>query len=287
MKKLANMKKMFLLLTAATVSLAAFAQDPDEEGCKDHPLFTRMQKFRIGSCISNYNAVPVRFAAEKTEEKEGNVTKIGYSFNPANEQEKPPSPLQVIKNYENAILKNGGKKIYSSITEGPQGASFLLTAKEKTYYVVIDNMTPGRDDVCDGYELIIVEIEPMKQEIAATEMFDKLTKEGSVALYINFETGKADVKSESQATVQQIAEMMKANPALKVSIEGHTDNVGTPSANKALSEARAKAVMKAVIAAGIDASRLTAKGWGQEKPVADNKTEEGKAKNRRVEIVKM
>lgn len=281
------MKKMLLLALSAFVFQFSFAQDPDEEGCKDHPLFNRMQKFRIGSCISNFNAVPVRFAAEKTEEKEGNVTKIGYSFNPANEQEKPPSPLQVIKNYEAAVLKNGGKKIYSTITEGPQGASFLLTSKDKTYYVVIDNMTPGRDDICDGYELIIVEMEPMKQEIAASEMFEKLNKKGSVALYINFETGKATIKAESQKMVEQIAEMMKANPALKVSIEGHTDNVGTPAGNKTLSEARAKAVMKAVIDTGVDASRLSAKGWGQDKPAADNKTEEGKAKNRRVEIVKI
>lgn len=281
------MKKMLLLAISAFLFQLSFAQDADEEGCKDHPLFNRMPKFRIGACISNFNAVAVRYAAEKTEEKEGNVTKIGYSFHPANEEEKPPSPLQVIRNYENAILKNGGKKLYSSINDGPMGASFLLTQKEKTYYVVIDNMTPGRDDVCDGYELIIIETAPMKQEIAATEMFEALEREGSVALYFNFETGKSTIKPESQKTVDQIAEMMKANPSLKVSIEGHTDNVGTLLNNKTLSEARAKAVMKAVTAAGIDASRLAAKGWGHEKPVADNKTEEGKAKNRRVEIVKM
>lgn len=281
------MRKILLLMFTASVFHVAVAQEPDEEGCKDHPLFSRLQKFRIGGCVSNYNAVAVRFAAEKTEEKEGNVTRIGYSFNPANDQEKPPSPLQVIKNYENAVLKNGGKKIYSTLTEGPQGASFLLTSKDKTYYVVIDNMTPGRDDVCDGYDLIIVEMEGMKQEIAATEMFEKLNKEGSVALYINFETGKSDIKAESQKIIDQITEMMRANPSLKVSIEGHTDNVGSPADNKSLSEARAKAVMKTVVASGVEASRLSTKGWGQEKPVAENKTEEGKAKNRRVEIVKM
>ena len=279
------MKQLMLCLLLA-VSLFSFAQDPDEEGCKDHPLFNRIQKFRIGQCVTNFNAVSVRFAAEKTEDKEGNVTRVSYSFNPASDEEKPPSPLQVIKNYENAILKNGGKKIYSTITDGPMGASFLMTAKDKVYYVVIDNMTPGREDICDGYELIIVEMEPMKQEIAASEIFNKINTEGAVSLYINFETGKADIKPESQAVVQQIVDMLKANPALKISIEGHTDNTGNASSNKTLSEARAKSVMKAVVASGVEASRLSAKGWGQEKPVADNNSEEGKAKNRRVEIVK-
>jgi outer membrane protein OmpA-like peptidoglycan-associated protein len=71
-----------------------------------------------------------------------------------------------------------------------------------------------------------------------------------------------------------------------VSIEGHTDNVGTASSNKTLSENRAKSVLDAIVARGIEKSRLSAKGWGQEKPIGDNKTEEGRAKNRRVEIVK-
>ena len=127
----------------------------------------------------------------------------------------------------------------------------------------------------------------MKQDIAAGEMLESLNKNGSVALYINFETGMADIKPASQNIVAQIAEMLKANPGLKVSIEGHTDNTGTAAGNKTLSDARAKAVMKAVVSGGIEAGRLSAKGWGQEKPVADNNTEDGKARNRRVEIVKM
>ena len=282
-----DMKKIALLALCCLSLQISFAQEADEEGCKDHPLFNRLPKFRLVGCTDNFNVTPVRFAAEKLEEKEGRVIKLGYSFVHASDQDKPPSPHQVIKNYENAILKNGGKKVYSTLTEGPQGATFSLSSKGKNYYVVLDNMTPGRDDVCDGFDLVIVEMESMKQEIEASEIFQKLNAEGSVSLYINFETGKSDIKAESQRTVGQLVEMLKANPSLKVAIEGHTDNVGSPVANKALSEARAKAVMKAVVASGVEASRLSAKGWGQEKPVADNKTEEGKAKNRRVEIVKM
>ncbi len=79
---------------------------------------------------------------------------------------------------------------------------------------------------------------------------------------------------------------MKDNPDLKIGVEGHTDNVGDPKKNKILSEDRAKAVVSAIVKQVIDASRLSASGFGHEKPIADNATDEGRAKNRRVELVK-
>jgi outer membrane protein OmpA-like peptidoglycan-associated protein len=88
------------------------------------------------------------------------------------------------------------------------------------------------------------------------------------------------------ATVEQIAALLKAHADLKVSIEGHTDNVGTPQSNKILSQERAKSVVNAAVQKGIVAERMTAVGWGQEKPIADNRSEDGRAKNRRVEVVK-
>ncbi|MFN9118712.1 MAG: OmpA family protein, partial [Gemmatimonas sp.] len=91
---------------------------------------------------------------------------------------------------------------------------------------------------------------------------------------------------ESQEIVTQIADMLRENPSLQVSVEGHTDNIGTAKANQLLSQARATAVMNAVIAKGIARTRLSAKGWGQTKPMADNATADGRGKNRRVEIVK-
>jgi outer membrane protein OmpA-like peptidoglycan-associated protein len=126
----------------------------------------------------------------------------------------------------------------------------------------------------------------MTQEVTADAMYSALSKDGFIALYINFDTGKYDIKPESVGTIGQIAALLKAHPTLKVSIEGHTDNVGTPQSNKTLSTQRAKSVMDAVVQKGIAATRMTSVGWGQEKPIADNRSEEGKTKNRRVEIVK-
>src|SRR5690242_12289200 len=127
----------------------------------------------------------------------------------------------------------------------------------------------------------------MKQEITSTDMMTALETDGHIALYINFETGKSAIKPESQPIIDQIVELLKANPTLKISVEGHTDNVGTPATNKTLSENRATSVRNALIAAGTAAARLTSKGFGQDKPVAENESEEGRAKNRRVEIVRM
>jgi OmpA-OmpF porin, OOP family len=118
-------------------------------------------------------------------------------------------------------------------------------------------------------------------------MFETINKDGFVALYINYETGKSDIKPESQSIVDQIVEMLRQNKELKISIEGHTNNVGDNNSNQTLSENRAKAVMNALIARGIEKSRLSYKGCGSSKPIADNATEEGKAKNRRVDIVKI
>lgn len=136
------------------------------------------------------------------------------------------------------------------------------------------------------YTLNIVEKKAMEQVIQANEMYDAIVKDGFVALDIHFDTGKATIRPESQAIVEQISRLLRDHSTLKVSVEGHTDNVGTPGANKKLSEDRAAAVVAAVGRLGIPVARMSAAGWGQQKPVADNRTEEGRAKNRRVEIMR-
>jgi hypothetical protein len=274
-------KKILTIVLTIALSSFVLAQE-DAEGCKDHPMFNRLSNFHIFDCSENYNEVNLHTSAENTIAKEGNVFKIGYGFN-YESGAKCPSTLQVIKNYENAVLKNGGKKIYSSTEKGV--ATFTMTAKDIEYWVMIEQTSGDRDN-CEEFYLYVIEIKSMKQEIQANEMFETLNKDGFIALYINFETGKAEIRPESQKIIDQIVQMLKENPDLKISIEGHTDNVGTAEFNQKLSENRAKAVMDAIIAQNIDKNRLSSKGWGATKPVADNNTEEGKAKNRRVEIVK-
>jgi len=102
---------------------------------------------------------------------------------------------------------------------------------------------------------------------------------------IFFDFGKADIKPESQPAIDEVVKMLKASPALKVWVVGHTDNVGLGETNVALSNARAAAVVKALVAAGIEPRRLIPEGVGPFSPVASNTTEDGRAKNRRVELV--
>jgi outer membrane protein OmpA-like peptidoglycan-associated protein len=136
------------------------------------------------------------------------------------------------------------------------------------------------------YFLHIVEREPMQQVITADAMAAAIERDGFIALDIHFATGKAEILPESAPVVGEVVSLLRNRPGLRVGIEGHTDNTGTAAANKSLSEARARAVAAAIAAAGISADRLDPLGYGQERPVADNRTEEGRAKNRRVEIVK-
>lgn len=137
--------------------------------------------------------------------------------------------------------------------------------------------------------LTVIEEQPMQQSVGlvrASAMRDALNRDGHIALYLNFDTDKATIRADGKPAVDEIVALLNNDPALKLSIEGHTDNSGDAGRNNTLSQQRADAVMAAVVGAGIKASRLAAAGYGSARPLADNGTEEGRARNRRVELVK-
>ncbi|TYT26515.1 OmpA family protein [Luteimonas viscosa] len=136
---------------------------------------------------------------------------------------------------------------------------------------------------------VVVEREGFVQTAAmlpADALKRQLDADGRVAIQVNFATDEADILPESQPQIDQVLALLQADPALALSVEGHTDDTGTVQRNRSLSEARAAAVVAALTGRGIEASRLSAAGFGQDRPVADNATDEGKAKNRRVELVR-
>ena len=279
------MNKHLFLATILTLLFCNLLFSQDVENCKDPEMFpTRMQNYLIGECKSNYDAQEFVLAADntKTITKEGTRTYVRYDFNFESGKAKP-SVLQILRNYEAAAKKIGATTIFLSSNDATATFKIVKNGKEAAWISV----HPLGNDNNDSYEVNIIELKEMQQEITSTDILDALNTDGRIALYINFETGKAAIKPESEEIINQVADMLKSNPTFKVNIEGHTDNVGTAIANKTLSENRAKAVLAALIAKGIDKARLSSKGWGMEKPLANNTTDEGKAKNRRVEIVKM
>jgi OmpA-OmpF porin, OOP family len=138
----------------------------------------------------------------------------------------------------------------------------------------------------------VTRVEPQAREqqmvaISASEMSKSIDANGKVALYgIFFDTGKADIKAESKASLDQIGELMKSRPDLKLHVVGHTDNVGAIDANMSLSKHRAESVVAALATSyGVNRARLTGNGVASLAPVQTNSTESGRAKNRRVELV--
>ncbi|MDR3054791.1 MAG: OmpA family protein [Zoogloeaceae bacterium] len=212
--------------------------------------------------------------------------------------------LLIERNYENAIVAAGGVKVFDGkpdyyktykaldrVDNQRYGPSEAANDRRQTYVIRRADAEVWIDVSC-AYDctFAVAQKGEMKQSVGlipASEMKDALDKEGHVALYINFDVDKATIRPESQDIVTEIFKLLEANPDLKIRIEGHTDNTGEAAHNQTLSENRASAVFGSLLAKGIPQNRLEAKGFGASNPIADNKTEEGRAKNRRVEIVKL
>jgi len=140
----------------------------------------------------------------------------------------------------------------------------------------------------EGKEYEIVEIEGREREtnLTVSDMKTRLDSLGAVDVYINFDINRYNIRPESEAVIMEVAKLMIEFPDLNLLIEGHTDNTGVRERNIQLSKSRAEAVKKAITNFNVPESRLTAVGFGPDKPIADNSTEAGRSKNRRVVLVR-
>ena len=280
------MRRTLLIVVGAALALlplaVAFADvtAKDVAGSRDHPLFTRMQGFHISTYAEKtFDRHEFSIDAKQTKAVEGHTYYITYWLD---EGDGPlPSSIQILRNHQNAIEKVGGTVVFD---DGRLRSVMRVTKDGKEIWVDLTALVNGF-----RYDLVIVEQEAMVQEIVANAEAWKgdLASAGHVAIYgINFDTDKAVIKPESEPVLAEMAKLLKGDPALNVFIVGHTDSTGTYEHNQKLSQDRAAAVVNALVSAhGIAAARMTAVGVGPVAPVATNRTEEGKAKNRRVELV--
>jgi outer membrane protein OmpA-like peptidoglycan-associated protein len=292
------------------------AQDQDVEGSSDHPLISRYP----GSYIAKYltkefdefalplGPVNVENTITKNQPLEGKITRIVYVA-PAGR-----TVLEVFRNYQDALKKGGFETLF---TCGPQGCgstianayansgdsadywgpehgihyiSAKLARQEGDVYVSLLVDDQGPDSRTDA-ELYVIEVKPMESDLItvnAASLANDINRTGHASVYgIYFDTGKADVKPESDATLSEIAKLIQGDPTLKLYVVGHTDNQGALDLNMDLALRRAQAVLAALTTKyAVPATRLKAYGCGPYSPVASNDSEDGRAKNRRVELVK-
>jgi OmpA-OmpF porin, OOP family len=274
------MKRFFcLLLGCMFFMFPALSQQKDSQDCKDHPLFTRMPTYWIQHCeLKEFDAYTFSIGNGKSIQVEGKYWRIHYY--PQASIPTKASELQIQRNFENAVQKLGGKSLWKERSK----ETFEVIKDGKEVWVELRTEFTGK------YFLFIVEKEAMKQDITANadEFFDDLKTTGHAAVYgIYFDTGKSDIKPESAQAIGEVAKLLGKDPGLNVYVVGHTDNVGGLDANMSLSQARANAVVQSLVRDHkVAASRLKAYGDGPYAPVTTNDTEEGRAKNRRVELVK-
>lgn len=220
---------------------------------------------------------------------------------------KPFSGVELSRNIQTLVESLGGQRIAS----GPipaDAAKAIGDSKAAVTYVdgigdiynePADTFVIHRADrdiwihVCSGPSsggLLIAETKPFQataKVLPADALQQQLASAGKVAIQVNFASDAAQILPDSKPQLEQVLQLLKSDSALRLAVNGHTDNSGDAAHNKSLSEARANAVVAYLTGAGIAADRLRAAGFGQEQPIAPNTTEDGKARNRRVELVKL
>lgn len=282
---------------------------PDLKDIGSYPFITAPKGLKIET---EKNGLTDRFEYEKLENYLGNdqlLTTEGKLGVIVMEMKPGYNDRYFDKNVFGYLDKIGAKKLYS----GPLSREESIRVKLKQNMFSGVNRTSGTSDdqpitvyifrnqgknyiinvqsnSAQG-TILIMELEAFEGTITkytAEEIGSELDKTGKAVLYINFDTDKATLKPEGAQVADEIANLLNENTELKISIEGYTDNTGLANRNIELSKGRAQSVMKYLIEKGsINPSRLKAAGYGADKPISPNDSEENKAKNRRVELVKI
>jgi outer membrane protein OmpA-like peptidoglycan-associated protein len=308
MLKSTMLKSQLFFVVLCLGSLMASPQKADIPGSKDHPLITRYP----GLAITIYSVKdfddflfplgkldPSSSKFAKSQHVEGKVTRIYYEF-PENR-----STLEIFRNYEMALKNSGFSILFTCDSEDTCGYGDVRLTNDRSERwwsqprQLSAKLIRATGDVyvsfhvygsSHGIQLDVIEPKPMEGGLVtvdAAALRNDIAQNGHTAVYgILFDSGKADVKPESDPALREIAKLLQENPTLQLYVVGHTDAMGALNSNMDLSQRRAVATVNVLTGKyGISPARLRSWGDGPTSPVATNKTEEGRARNRRVELV--
>lgn len=278
-------------------------------GGADHPLIVPYEgstlRQRQADAYNEYQRIighDTRARAVQTERLEGRLTRLRYD-NPRGR-----STFEILSNYRSALEARGYRVDWECTGRDPCGSTRnpgWNTINGMNVGIAGDlRYITGKLRWNDGEAYVSVAVNPQITYVHVLEaaamdtglvavdaaaLSAGLERDGRIELQgIYFDTGRATLQPESRPALDQVAQLLRAQPGLRLSIVGHTDSVGGDEANLRLSQQRADAVRLALTAQyGIDGERLRAQGVGSALPVAGNDTEEGRARNRRVELVKL
>lgn len=244
----------------------------------DHRLFGHMPNYNGQAQKRNFDKFTFRVQdGDETKEIEVRGARHSVAYNII-EGATMASVYDTHENYRHVVETLGGQVLHRQ----DRNMSARLENNGQTIWLSVYSQ---EDDI----QLEIIEEKAFQASIAAPEasaMKTALDKDGRISLYVNFDFNKATLKGDAAPVVGQVVKLLKDNPGLKLEIGGHTDNIGGRDYNLKLSGQRAAAIVAALVAQGVAADRLSAAGYGPDKPIAENVKEEGRAKNRRVELVK-
>jgi len=271
-----------LLLSAFVVAFFyAHSQDNPECSGKTFTFFTTFDGFYIERCVeSEFATYDFWFdGSSRVIKRQGKYREVWFRKKAGSTRK--ISGLQIIQNHVNAI-----QAVKGEVMKGSDDGIYKTTYQGNELWIHLKAYS-GNMDV-DNFALYSIESQPMKQEVSAQGIKGSIDSQGKMALYgIFFDTGKSDIKPESEKELKEVAAYLQDNTTLSVYLVGHTDNVGDASANLILSRSRGEAVKQFLITKHkIDSKRLAGDGVGQLCPVTSNDTEAGRKLNRRVEIVK-
>jgi OmpA-OmpF porin, OOP family len=275
-----RMGSLFLLALLFAAGLPA--QVSDHDGFKDPALFTRLPHYFLSAddafVETPFDSIEFTVKGGNTQKVEGRHLHYSYDFDESAGTH--PGFLQIVRNYGAAAKRIGGEVLHEDVRR----TTIRIVKDGQETWVAVEAFNDGRNYVLD-----LIEKQAMQQDVVAdaAALQGGLAKEGHVEVAgIFFDTGKSDVKPASEPALKQIAKLLQTDPSLRVWVVGHTDSAGSADSNLTLSNARAAAVIRVLTGQmGADPKRLAPHGAGPFAPVATNRTEEGRAHNRRVELV--